>query len=254
MTDELMTKLLENIVAEHKHGGNTLSIVLIGSGSRGELDEFSDLDIHVIVRGERPPDQMFYRENRLVNINFLDTANREAMFTDPWYTLKNLAAAREATILYDSDGWYTDLQQRARNFSWQSVAKDADIAVSWVLAENAEEVQKILSGLSNNNLEKALYATTGLILSLSNVSALANGVLCNSENKFWRAVRDAEPDVAWKKLYWTALGFESESVTTRAEAAVRLYQRSALLYHTKLLAQHVPIIQHVCKLIEARGV
>jgi predicted nucleotidyltransferase len=253
MTDELTTKLLENIVAEHQQSSNTLSIVLIGSGSRGELDEYSDLDIHIIVRGERPPDQMFYKEGRLVNINFLDTANREAMLTDPWSTLKNLQAAREAKILYDIEGWYEDLQRRARNFTWQQVAKDADIAVSYVLAENAEEVQKILSGLTHNNPEKILYAMTGLMLSISNVAALAHGVLSNSENKFWRSVRDAIPDEEWKKLYWTMLGFHGDSVETRAQAAIRLYQRSCEIYRAKVLPQHLLILEHVCALIAARG-
>ncbi len=201
---------------------------------------------------ERPSDQMFYRENRLVNVNFLDKANREAMFTDPWYTLKNLAAVREAKIFYDPDGWYTDLQQRARDFTWQQVAKDADQSVSYLLAEGAEMVQKILSGLSRGDPEKTLYATVDLLNSLTNVSALANGVLSNSENKFWRAVRDSEPDEAWKNFYWTALGFNGESVVTRARAALQLYQRSANLYAAKLLPQHVEILEHVCSLIEAR--
>jgi predicted nucleotidyltransferase len=244
--------LLETIVDEFEHDNNTLSVVLIGSGSRGELDVFSDLDIHVVVRGDRPPNRIFYREGRLVTINFVDCANREAMLTDPWMALRNLAAAREAQILFDPDLWYEDLQQRARAFTWQKVSKEADRVVSYVLAENAEEVQKILGGLRNNQLEKTLYATTGLVLSLSNVSALANGVLCNSENRFWSAVRDAENDPEWKMLYWRVLGFDGESITTRANAALRLYNRSSLLYQAKLLPQHIPIIEHVRLLITAQ--
>lgn len=251
MKDSL-ANFLESLVDELRRDSNTLSIVLIGSGSRGELDEFSDLDIHVVVRGERPSDQIFYRENRLVNINFLDRANREGMLTDPWSALRNVAAVREARILYDQEGWYEDLQRRAKVFTWQSVAKDADIGVSWVLAEGAEMVQKILSGLTDHNLEKTLYATVDLLQSLTNVSALANGVLCNSENRFWSAVRDAESDPDWKTLYWTALGFEGESVVARAEAALRLYQRSGELYQAKLLPQHILIVEHVCTLISTR--
>ncbi|MGL4610923.1 MAG: nucleotidyltransferase domain-containing protein [Trueperaceae bacterium] len=180
-------KSLESLLTELKQDNNALSIVLIGSGSRNELDAYSDLDIHIIVRSERPPDRMFYQDGRLVTINFWDKANRELMFTDPWYTIKNLGAVKEALILYDPKDWYRTLQQRARSFIW----------VSWVLAENAEEIQKILGGLSKNNFEKALHATTRLMLSSSNVAALTHGVLCNSENKFWSSVRDAEPDEVW---------------------------------------------------------
>ena len=246
---KLLVNLLEGVIAEYQHDPNTLSIVLIGSGSRGELDVFSDLDIHIVVRGERPADRMFYRENRLVIINFVDKENRESMLTDPWKAIWNIAAAREAQIFFDPDGWYADLRRRAETFTWKLVSKDADIAVSWVLAENAEIAQKILSGLSRNDLEKTLNATVYLLQNLTSVAALANGVLCNSENRFWRMVRDNEPDSEWKTLYWTALGLASESVTLRAESVLRLYSRSAVLYRQKLLPEHLPIIEHVCNLI-----
>jgi hypothetical protein len=223
--------------------------VLIGSGARNELDAYSDLDILVVVRGKRPSGQMCYLEDRLVNVYFVDTENRESMLHDPWKAMSNIAATREAQILFDPDGWYANLQERAKAFSWKTVQKDADLAISWVLAENAEIVQKILGGLSNNNLEKALHATVTLLNGLTDVSALNNGVLCNSENRFWSAVRDAEADITWKKLFWTALGFDAESVTTRARATLGLYSRSFVLHQAKLLPEHLKIVQHVCSLI-----
>jgi predicted nucleotidyltransferase len=182
-------ELIQRIVAPLEQDNNTLSIVLVGSAARGQLDAFSDLDIHVVVRGERPPDQMFYLEPRLVNINFVDRENRESMLTDPWKALHNIGAAREAQILFDPEGWYANLQQRARAFVWKNVQAQADISISWVLAQNAEEVQKILGGLQQHRLEKVLYALWGLLPNLANVAALANGVLTNSENVFWSSVR-----------------------------------------------------------------
>jgi hypothetical protein len=244
-------ELVKRIIAPLERDKNTLSIVLVGSASREQMDAFSDLDIHVVVRGERPPDQMFCFEQRLVNINFLDRENRESMLTDPWKALRNIGAAREAQILFDPEDWYSNLQQRARAFVWQNVQAQADISISWVLAENAEEVQKILGGLSNNRLEKVLYALTSLLPNLANVAALANGVLTNSENIFWSSVRDAEPDQLWKELFWTALGFHQESLVTRGQAAVALYARSALLYQDKLLPEHLEIVQHVGTLQKA---
>ena len=245
--------VLDGIVNDLKHDSNTLSIVLIGSGSRGELDRYSDLDLMAIVEATRPPDQMFYRDDRLVFVNFLDRANREAMFTDPWYALKNMAAVRTARILFDPKGWYADYQHRANVFSWSDVAVSADAALSWVFTENVEMVHKILGGLSKNDDEKTLYATVELVHALTNVSALANGVLSNSENRFWRAVSESEHDSEWKALYWIALGFKSESVQARAEAVLRLYQRTALLYRNKLLLQHQSMVERVCALIASRG-
>jgi predicted nucleotidyltransferase len=243
--------LLKTIVDPFTQDSNTLSVVLIGSGSRDELDAYSDLDILVIVRGERPPDQMYHLENRLVNLYFLDTENRESMLSDPWRAILNIGATRGAKIFFDPDGWYTDLQARARAFSWESVQEKANQSISWVMAQNAEMVQKILSGLSNNNLEKTLYATNAVFKGLADVGALANGVLSNSENRFWSAVRDAEPDAAWKNGFWTALGFDGESITARAEATLGLYARSFELHESKLLPEHLKVVQHVCGLIAA---
>jgi predicted nucleotidyltransferase len=242
-------QLLKTITNLLEQDGNTLSVVLIGSGARNELDAYSDLDILVVVRGKRPSAQMYYLENRLVNVYFVDTENRESMLHDPWKAMSNIAATREAQILFDPDGWYANLQKRAKNFSWKTVKKDADLAISWVLTENAEIVQKILGGLSNNNLEKALHATVTLLNSLTDIGALANGVLSNSENRFWSAVRDAEADAIWKELFWTALGFDAESVTTRAKATLGLYSRSFELHQAKLLPEHLKVVQHVCSLI-----
>jgi predicted nucleotidyltransferase len=242
-------QLLKTIANLFTQDSNTLSVVLIGSGARNELDAYSDLDIQVVVRGKRPSDQMYYLENRLVNVNFVDRENRESMLYDPWKAMPNIAATREAQILFDPDGWYANLQERAKTFSWKTVEKDADLAISWVLTENAEIVQKILGGLSNNNLEKVLHATVALLNGLTDVGALANGVLSNSENRFWSAVRESETDAIWKKYFWTALGFDSESVTTRAKATLGLYSRSFVLHQAKMLPEHLKIVQHVCSLI-----
>jgi hypothetical protein len=241
--------LLNTIVDPFIQNSNTLSVVLIGSGSRDELDAYSDLDIMVIVRGERPPDQRYHLENRLVNVNFLDTENRESMFSDPWRAILNIGATREAKILFDPDGWYANLQARARTFSWHSVQEAADLSISWVMAENAEMVQKILSGLSGANLEKTLYASNAVLKGMADVGALANGVLSNSENRFWSAVRDAEPDAVWKKCFWITLGFNDEGIITRAEATLGLYSRSFELHESKLLSDHLKIVRHVCGLI-----
>lgn len=119
------------------------------------------------------------------------------------------------------------------------------------MAENAEIVQKILGGLRDGNSEKTLWATVDLVNALANVGALVNGVLANSENRTWSSIRDAQVDSAWKSLFWKALGFEAETVVTRATASLHLYRRTAILYLDRLLPIHVPTVQQVCAFIEA---
>jgi predicted nucleotidyltransferase len=245
-------KVLEPILEELKQDKNTLSIVVIGSFSRGEEDSFSDVDTQVIVKEDRPRDRIFYLENRLININFLSKENRESALHDPWMAICNLSAIREAKILFDPEGWYTDLQQRARSFNWKDVKQAADLSVSWIMAENAEIVQKILGGLQNGNPEKILRATVDLVSGLTDASALANGVLANSENRFWSSVRDSHADSTWKILFWKALGFSEESIITRANAALDLYDKTTTLYFDRLLENHKFIAQKACEFIKTR--
>ena len=244
-------KFLEPILEGLLQDANTLSVVVVGSFSRGEENYFSDVDLHVIVKNGHRMHQILYLENRLININFLDKENRESALHDPWMTIRNLAAIREANILFDPEGWYADLQRRTREFDWQEVAQAANLAVSWVMAENAETVQKILGGLRDDNSEKTLRATVDLMDRLANVGALVNGVLANSENRLWSSIRDAEADSIWKTLFWKALGLEAETVVSRARASLHLYCRTAVLYSDKLLPDHAAIVQQVCAFVES---
>jgi predicted nucleotidyltransferase len=67
--------MFNDIVAEFQTNPNVVAIVLVGSAARDEMDAFSDLDVHVVVLEHRPPDRAYYQNDRLVNINFVDTEN-----------------------------------------------------------------------------------------------------------------------------------------------------------------------------------
>ena len=248
-----MMKPLEPLLLELQGDPNTLSIVLIGSVTTGKMDTFSDLDVLVVVRAERPAVRIFYSDDRLVSVYFVDRQNRESALTDPWKAIWNVAPMRKAQILFDPDGWYKNLQKQAHAFTWAQVAAQADRGISYVMAEHVEIVHKILSGLRSGDDEKMLKATTSLLVGITDVAALAAGVLVQSENRFWSSVRDAQTDPIWKNLYWKALGFHALSVSERAEAAVELYSRTALLNAERLLPEHSAVVNSVCAWIEQRS-
>ena len=242
--------VLNDIVAEFQTDPNVVAVVLVGSAARDEMDAFSDLDVHVVVLEQRPPDRSSYQNDRLVNINFVDVNNRKEMLTNPWRALWNVLPAMQAKILFDPNGWYSSLQDKARVFSWAQVQEAANLEVSKLLAGNAEEANKILSGLQNQNLEKALYATLGMTMGMANVSALARGALMTTENRFWSTICDAEPDSRWQELLWAALGMNTETVVARATAALGLYVRSVELHGACLTLQDAAIATRVVQLIE----
>jgi predicted nucleotidyltransferase len=242
-------RMFSEILVEFQTDPNVVAVVLLGSAARGEMDAFSDLDVHVVVRGKRPPDRSYYHQDRLVNINFVDTNNRQEMLTDPWRALWNVLPAVQAKILFDPSDWYSKLQAKARAFTWSQVQTAANLEVSRMLAGNAEEVQKVLSGLQSNNLEKTLYATLGLTSGMGSVGALARGALMSTENRYWSTICALEPDLKWQELLWAALGMSAETVVARARAALGLYVKSVELHEACLTAQDAVIATRVLKLI-----
>jgi Nucleotidyltransferase domain len=243
--------MFSEILSEFQSDPNVIAVVLVGSASRDEMDAFSDFDVHVVVRNSRPPDRSYYQNDRLFNINFVDTNNRQEMLTDPWRALWNVLPAVQAKILFDPSGWYANLQTKARAFTWKQVQTAANLEVSRMLAGNAEEVQKILSGLQSNNLEKILYATLGLTSGMGSVGALARGALMSTENLYWSTICAVEPDSRWQELLWMALGMNAESVTTRAKAALGLYVKSVELHEACLTIEDAAITTRVVKLIRS---
>jgi hypothetical protein len=225
--------VLNQLLLEFASDANVLSIVVVGSAARQQLNGYSDLDIHVVVQSERPPDRSYYHNGRLVNINFMDKNNREQMFVSPWTAIWNIAATRSAQIFYDRDHFYNDLQTRARAFAWATVAEAARPEIARLLVGASEEVHKILAGLRFGLAEKMLYASNGLTLSLANAAALADGVLIESENHFYSSIAAANTE-SWGVALWQALGFAGESITARAEAALKLYCLSIKRYSEHL--------------------
>jgi len=231
-------KELEPLVTELQENPEVLSIVLVGSGARGEMDDHSDLDLHVLVRGERPPDRLFYALERLVSVSFMDCDHQERIFTHPRAALWGIQTTRQAHLLYDPEGWYATLQTRARAFRWAQVEQSASLEVSQLLAGYAEEAHKILGGLECGLFEKAIYAAQGMWTGMADVCCLARGAFIETENRRWSTVRNAEPDKLWGELLWRVLGMNDELLATRGVAAAQLYVRSVALYGSHLTPEH----------------
>lgn len=229
-----MDALIQEVAAELAGMPSVLAVVLVGSAARGQADQYSDLDFHVIVAAGRPPDQVFYRGGRLVTVSFIDQAHAERTLADPKAALWGVLAARQARMLHDPQGWYADYQRRAWAFTWSAVEAGASALISQHLSGSAEAAHKMVGGLTSGQLERALYAAHGALRAMAEVSALARGHLIESENRYWSTVRDHEPDPLWRALFWSALGFGSESPEGRALAAARLYARSVQLFEGHL--------------------
>ena len=242
-----------SVLDELKATPDLLSIVLVGSFARGDSDEYSDIDLHVIVDGVRPADR-FERLNglRRLSVNFVQRGHQEKILTEPKEAMWGILPARQARILHDPSGYYADLQRRAQAFTWAQVVEKAGPIISRHLAGLTEETHKVLGGLGRGNFEKAMYAASDLAPSLAHVSALANGALIPTENRYFSTVRAAEPDAIWGELLWQALGLNDEPLRPRLKAAARLYARSVALYAAHLRPADAELALETAELV--RGV
>ena len=214
---------------------NLLSIVLVGSFARGDFDDYSDIDLHVIVEGVRPTDRFERLDGlRRLSVKFVQREHQNKVLTEPKAAMWGVLPARQARILHDPQGYYADLQRRAQAFTWAQVAEKAGPIISHHLAGLTEETHKVLGGLKRGDLEKAMYAACDLVPSLAHVAALANGALIPTENRYFSTVRAAEADAVWGELLWQSLGLNDEPLRSRLEAAARLYARSVERYAAHL--------------------
>lgn len=80
---------------------------------------------------------------------------------------------RTGVPLHDPHGVFTDLQARARAVRWADLAAKADARAAQLLADNAEELHKVMGGLNSGDDAKP------------------------SENVFLGRARDAWSDSEW---------------------------------------------------------
>lgn len=127
------------------------------------------------------------------------------------------------------------------------------------ISANAEEVYKILSGLSTGQESKVLYASTGLILNMAEVIAVQRGLMIETENRYFDLVQEsAGRESEWTRLFRLALGAEygSESTPayrTRGIASLGLYRESTRMMDAIILSEHRKVIPNALERIEEAG-
>ncbi|MBB5365589.1 nucleotidyltransferase domain-containing protein [Deinococcus humi] len=222
--------VLAEILPELQREEGVQAIFLTGSVARGEADEFSDLDISVLVKADRfVGNTVAYRGGVLLSVDRSTAARRARALTEPETALWNLVSLQTGVPLYDPDGIFADLQARARAVRWSALAARADARAAELLADSAEELHKVMGGLKSGDNAKVAYACLGLTLSLGKAALLSAGSPIPSENRFLSLVRDAWTDTEWHQAYGTLAGLEGGDLQARGQAALRAYRRAAAL-------------------------
>lgn len=230
---------LDKLLAELDDQNTFLGVMLVGSGARGTMGRFSDLDLTFITKNETSKAHekygLLYRNERLISKNVRSLAELKEVMLKPLESVKALQVLKDAKILRDSPaGELSAIRQNAIDFVWSSeFQKSANREASYELAGNAEELHKILKGLSENNEMALIAGAWGIALSMPLVIALRNGVLSLGDNFFFQQVRESlGSSSSWSRCHEIATGSRGgpENYSRLAQQAIGsawLYEETA---------------------------
>ncbi len=205
----------------------SVAFALLGSYARGDAGYFSDVDVvhfvdddglaedsrsFLIERtaggGRAGPSRGCANSSCLVVRSTATPGQVESWFSEPGQAVNFVAGLREGRPLWDPQGAFGAIRERARRFAWTPALQEkasrlaGQEMVGWI-----EEVHKGLEGLRRDDTGRLLNARFGLSWGLAWAVRLQRGVLCASDNAFFDDVIDAVgAESEWARLLRRAFG------------------------------------------------
>ena len=255
----LSNPILQSIL-ERIDSPEVLSVGLVGSYSRGQESQYSDVDVDIFVSRlpENPYDRytLRYWENKLVSLKYTLPDEERSALTNPRRAIWAVPGLRGMKILLDKDGSLTALQQAALDFDWSPLQPAANEFAAEEIMGNAEEVHKILNGLVRGHESTVLYATWGLVKNMLEAVAVQRGILIISENRYFDLIQESVGrDSKWTNAFRTAWGLDpvSSQYQARGAAALRLYCLSAAMFEEWIPEKHLDVVDHTLQIIKDAG-
>jgi hypothetical protein len=233
------------------------ALVLMGSYARGDAAPSSDIDfVRFANEAELPDAGSYLIDGHLVVVSTVTPGQVERWFSEPEAVTDTIMGVRSAQALLDRDGYFAEIQVRARAFAWgQAMQERANQRASAMLVGWIEEVHKGLAGLQRNDVGRLLNARHGLSWGLGRVMKVQRGVLLSGDNAFYNEVNQAMGQQSeWVQLLRTAFGIESEegkapTLSEQVRSGLRLYILTAELLAPVLRTEDRPLITHTIQLI-----
>jgi len=235
-----------------------VGISLAGSYSRGTQDRHSDLDVNIFM--ESLPDETYTLrivDGKLVSLKYLLVQDEYASLTQPEKALWAVPGLRQMQILLDEAGQLAKLKQAAFDFNWAELQNAANEFAVEDLMGCAEEAQKVIGGLLQENESKVLYASWGMFKGLSFAAAVQAGLMIESENRIFAIMQDHFGNShAWTRAFRLSFGMDVGDVNipayqTRGRAALDLYEQTALLFENIINDSHREVIENALQLISS---
>lgn len=225
------------------------AIVLMGSFARGDAGPYSDVDLVRFLDSDTadPPGKGSHLQHgRLLMVSHVIPDLVQRWFTEPRLVLETIAGLRRARPLYDPDGIFAAIQQRAHAFTWDgSMGHKAADAASEELVGWIEEAHKGMEGLRRNHIGRMLNARHGFSWGLIKVMALHHRLLISGDNAFFDEVNTAVgSDTEWSQLSRLTFGIGPPvSLRRQVIAGLHLYALTADLLDNHLRPQDAPLVR-----------
>jgi hypothetical protein len=255
LTDSFIQSVLKKIDSP-----DIIGVGIVGSYARGQESKYSDVDfdIYVSKMPENPYDRYILRywDGKLVSLKYALLEDELAALTDPRRAIWAVPGLSGMKIVLDKDGSLTKLEKLAQKFDWSLLQSAADEFAAEEVMGCAEEVHKILNGLTRGHESTVLYATWGLVKCMLEAVAVQRGLMIVSENRYFDLIQEAVGrDTKWTSAFRTAWGLDSTSsqYQSRGMAALTLYRLTAAMFDGLMPEKHREVIKHTLQLIKEAG-
>jgi hypothetical protein len=260
-----MDKSLAELLIEFDDHHRFIGSLLVGSAARGDSCSYSDLDLIFFTREEPSEQRLKYqlkqRNGRLISLSQRSLDAVRTSLADPIPAIQTVQGLRDSVVLRDSKSLdLTELKVAAKRFQWTPQLKmRAHQEASYQLMGYAEEVGKILRGMSTNDDMALLNGVLGLSLSMPLVIALKQGILSRGENLFRAQVcRTLGTDSRWAVSHAIAIGARPgpagySPLQQQAIGAFWLYEETVHLSTEIILPEDAEVIRFVLRTARQSG-
>lgn len=256
---DLSTAFLQSAL-EQIDSPDVIGIGIVGSYSRSQESQYSDIDFDIFVDKlpENPYDRytLRYWGGKLISLKYTLLDDERAALTNPRRAIWAVPGLRGMKIILDKNGLLTGLQQAAHEFDWSSVQSLADEFAAEEVMGCAEEAHKILNGLARRQESTVLYAVAGLVWNMLESVAVQRGLLIISENRYFDLIQDSVGrDSKWTHTFRTAYGLDTNEAQfqARGAAALKLYHLTATMFDALIPEKHRNVINSTLQLIKEAG-
>jgi predicted nucleotidyltransferase len=143
LSDEFLSSLVTELDNDH-----VTALALTGSYARGNATAYSDVDVLRFVRERSERTKHYvYRHGRLIGISTRTFDQYRQRFTLPEEAIFVVPALREACVLLDKEGEFTQLQQEAQAWTWEPLQAAANYYAGEMMMGQTEIVHKTLRAL-----------------------------------------------------------------------------------------------------------